>query len=79
MREKKQFENGLDDSVAHGLNTGTEILMNQVGSYLSMLPSVILIHVIHELGRAHHPEQDRPAGVLSRGRLDDGSSAYRRL
>jgi recyclin-1 len=30
MREKKRFENALDDSVASGLNAGTEVLMNQV-------------------------------------------------
>ncbi|KAM6501039.1 Exocyst complex component Sec10-like protein [Amanita muscaria] len=30
VREKKKFENTLDDSVATGLNAGTELLMNQV-------------------------------------------------
>ncbi|KAG8999124.1 F-box protein: endocytic membrane traffic, recycling ReCYcling 1 [Tulasnella sp. JGI-2019a] len=30
VREKKRFENTLDDSVAAGLNTGTEVLMGQV-------------------------------------------------
>lgn len=30
VREKKLFENALDDSVAAGLNAGTEVLMNQV-------------------------------------------------
>ncbi|KAJ4490293.1 exocyst complex component Sec10-like protein [Lentinula aciculospora] len=30
VREKKRFENSLDDSVAGGLNAGTEVLMNQV-------------------------------------------------
>ncbi|KAG8882223.1 F-box protein: endocytic membrane traffic, recycling ReCYcling 1 [Tulasnella sp. 331] len=30
VREKKRFENTLDDSVAAGLNTGTEVLMSQV-------------------------------------------------
>lgn len=30
VREKKRFENSLDDSVAGGLNTGTELLMKQV-------------------------------------------------
>ncbi|KAF9456894.1 exocyst complex component Sec10-domain-containing protein [Collybia nuda] len=30
IREKKRFENALDDSVAAGLNAGTEVLMNQV-------------------------------------------------
>src|ERR1700733_16102636 len=30
VREKKRFENALDDSVAGGLNAGTEGLMNQV-------------------------------------------------
>ncbi|KAF8686394.1 Exocyst complex component Sec10 [Rhizoctonia solani] len=30
VREKKRFENALDDAVAGGLNAGTEVLMNQV-------------------------------------------------
>lgn len=30
VREKKRFENVLDDSVAAGMNAGTEVLMNQV-------------------------------------------------
>jgi recyclin-1 len=30
VREKKRFENALDDSVAGGLNAGTEVLMQQV-------------------------------------------------
>jgi len=30
VREKKRFENSLDDSVAAGMNAGTEVLMNQV-------------------------------------------------
>jgi recyclin-1 len=30
VREKKRFENVLDDSVAAGLNAGTDVLMNQV-------------------------------------------------
>ena len=34
VREKKRFENILDDSVAVGLNAGTEVLMNQVRSIL---------------------------------------------
>ena len=36
VREKKRFENSLDDSVAAGLNAGTEVLMNQV-SWLDWL------------------------------------------
>lgn len=30
MREKKKFENALDEEVAKGLNAGTEVLMSQV-------------------------------------------------
>ena len=30
VREKKRFENALDDSVAGGLNAGTEVLMKEV-------------------------------------------------
>ena len=32
VREKKRFENTLDDCVASGLNAGTQVLMNQVRS-----------------------------------------------
>lgn len=32
VREKKRFENTLDDCVAAGLNAGTQVLMNQVCS-----------------------------------------------
>jgi recyclin-1 len=31
-REKKRFENSLDDSVAKGMNAGIEVLMNQVSN-----------------------------------------------
>jgi len=34
VREKKRFENTLDDSVAGGLNAGTDVLMNQVSDLL---------------------------------------------
>lgn len=50
MREKKRFENALDDSVAAGLNAGTEVLMNQVE------------HIIITLtpARAYYPPDDMP-------------------
>ncbi|TFK20987.1 f-box protein pof6, partial [Coprinopsis marcescibilis] len=37
VREKKKFENNLDDSVAAGLNAGTEVLMNQVDHIITTL------------------------------------------
>ncbi|KAJ7075859.1 exocyst complex component Sec10-like protein [Mycena belliarum] len=37
VREKKRFENSLDDSVAAGLNAGTEVLMNQVEHIILIL------------------------------------------
>ncbi|KAH0583281.1 hypothetical protein H2248_011156 [Termitomyces sp. 'cryptogamus'] len=37
VRDKKRFENALDDSVAGGLNAGTEVLMNQVEHILVTL------------------------------------------
>ncbi|KAG6847045.1 hypothetical protein H0H93_010457, partial [Arthromyces matolae] len=37
VREKKKFENSLDDSVAGGLNAGTEVLMNQIEHILVTL------------------------------------------
>lgn len=33
VREKKRFENVLDDSVAAGMNAGTEVLMNQASLF----------------------------------------------
>lgn len=41
IREKKRFENTLDDLVALGLNTGTELLMTQV--YLEVVFIFILL------------------------------------
>jgi recyclin-1 len=35
VREKKRFENTLDDCVAAGLNAGTQVLMNQVRRHVS--------------------------------------------
>ncbi|KAJ7594120.1 exocyst complex component Sec10-domain-containing protein [Mycena floridula] len=48
VREKKRFENTLDDSVAGGLNAGTEVLMNQVE------------HIIQKLTmpREYYPPED---------------------
>ena len=37
VREKKRFENVLDDSVAAGMNAGTDVLMNQVSLLLSTM------------------------------------------
>ncbi|KAH9968027.1 exocyst complex component Sec10-like protein, partial [Russula dissimulans] len=37
VREKKRFENLLDDSVAKGLNAGIEVLMNQVDHIITAL------------------------------------------
>ncbi|KDR74817.1 hypothetical protein GALMADRAFT_249710 [Galerina marginata CBS 339.88] len=50
VREKKRFENSLDDSVAAGLNAGTEVLMNQVE------------HIILTLTKAreYYPPEDAP-------------------
>ncbi|KAA1472355.1 hypothetical protein DENSPDRAFT_778201 [Dentipellis sp. KUC8613] len=50
VREKKRFENILDDSVAKGLNAGIEVLMNQVE------------HIIITLTppRTYYPPEDAP-------------------
>ncbi|KIP09764.1 hypothetical protein PHLGIDRAFT_126067 [Phlebiopsis gigantea 11061_1 CR5-6] len=50
VREKKRFEDTLDDSVAAGLNTGTETLMNQVE------------HIImkYTKPREYYPPEDEP-------------------
>jgi hypothetical protein len=43
VREKKRFENTLDDSVAAGLNAGTEVLMNQVRKEFNSGPNFFQI------------------------------------
>lgn len=50
VREKKRFENALDDSVAAGLNAGTEVLMNQVEHII----------ITRTPPRAYYPPDDVP-------------------
>ncbi|KAF9458630.1 exocyst complex component Sec10-domain-containing protein [Collybia nuda] len=50
VREKKRFENTLDDSVAAGLNAGTEVLMNQVEHIILTLTKP----------REYYPPEDGP-------------------
>ncbi|KLO12724.1 hypothetical protein SCHPADRAFT_829144 [Schizopora paradoxa] len=50
VREKKHFENLLDDSVAAGMNSGTEVLMNQV-------EHIILTQT---KAREYYPPEDAP-------------------
>ncbi|KAJ7729685.1 exocyst complex component Sec10-domain-containing protein [Mycena maculata] len=50
VREKKRFENSLDDCVAAGLNAGTEVLMNQVDHIILTLTQV----------REYYPPEDAP-------------------
>jgi recyclin-1 len=50
VREKKRFENSLDDAVAAGLNAGTEVLMNQV-------EHIILTQT---KAREYYPSEDAP-------------------
>ncbi|KAF8169818.1 f-box protein pof6 [Pholiota molesta] len=50
VREKKRFENSLDDSVATGLNAGTEVLMNQVEHIILTLTKP----------REYYPPEDTP-------------------
>ncbi|KAL4071843.1 exocyst complex component Sec10-domain-containing protein [Scleroderma citrinum] len=50
VREKKRFENTLDDCVAAGLNAGTEVLMNQVEHII----------IIRTKPREYYPPEDAP-------------------
>ncbi|KAJ7069939.1 exocyst complex component Sec10-like protein [Mycena amicta] len=50
VREKKRFENSLDDSVATGLNAGTQVLMNQVEHIILTLTQP----------REYYPPDDTP-------------------
>ncbi|PPQ73408.1 hypothetical protein CVT24_008502 [Panaeolus cyanescens] len=61
VREKKRFENSLDDSVAAGLNAGTDVLMNQVWTLLFLL-ILSVEHIILTLTkpREYYPPEDSP-------------------
>lgn len=50
VREKKHFENALDDSVAAGMNAGTEVLMNQVEHII----------ITQTKAREYYPSEDAP-------------------
>ncbi|EIN14220.1 hypothetical protein PUNSTDRAFT_41494 [Punctularia strigosozonata HHB-11173 SS5] len=50
VREKKKFENTLDDAVAAGLNAGTEVLMNQVEHII----------ITKTKPREYYPPEDAP-------------------
>jgi len=50
VREKKRFENTLDDCVAAGLNAGTQVLMNQVDHTIQTLTKP----------REYYPPEDAP-------------------
>lgn len=50
VREKKRFENALDDSVAGGLNAGTEVLMDQVEHII----------ITRTKAREYYPPEDAP-------------------
>jgi recyclin-1 len=43
IREKKRFENSLDDCVAGGLNAGTDVLMNQVLLFIRFVVRSLLM------------------------------------
>jgi recyclin-1 len=63
VREKKRFENTLDESVAAGLNAGTEVLMNQVRIKTWNVFKFIdfqIDHIISKLtiAREYYPPED---------------------
>jgi recyclin-1 len=67
VREKKRFENLLDDSVAKGLNAGIEVLMNQVSTSefcLGWLAQKLfqVDHIITALTppRTYYPPEEAP-------------------
>jgi recyclin-1 len=71
VREKKRFENALDESVAGGLNAGTEVLMKEVRvfNYTTtvlfswMLNSLLQVeHIIltRTKPREYYPPEDAP-------------------
>lgn len=66
MREKKRFENTLDDSVAAGMNAGTDVLMNQARfPFLTWYKSDSCVQVEHIIlirtkAREYYPEEGDP-------------------
>ncbi|KAG9017515.1 F-box protein: endocytic membrane traffic, recycling ReCYcling 1 [Tulasnella sp. 427] len=54
VREKKRFENSLDDSVAAGLNTGTDLLMKQVGIITQGAPDYGGLRKSEDAGQCLH-------------------------
>ena len=71
VREKKHFEDVLDDSVAAGLNAATDALMNQVRSHRKPYVRVLTLknvitaqveHIIQKLTkpREYYPPEDGP-------------------
>lgn len=69
VREKKHFENVLDDSVAAGMNAGTEVLMNQVCDIIwkfswensdSLSSKVEHIILTQTKAREYYPPEDAP-------------------
>jgi hypothetical protein len=64
VREKKRFENALDDSVAAGLNAGTEVLMNQVRLFLHRFLNVTKIYDGLLLGGTYNTNTDEATRIL---------------
>jgi recyclin-1 len=71
VREKKRFENALDESVAGGLNAGTEVLMKEVRVFnytttvlfswmLNFLLQVEHIILTRTKPREYYPPEDAP-------------------
>lgn len=63
VREKKRFENTLDDSVAAGLNAGTEVLMNQV--WMDHLLVIDKLRILSSTGRTYNNYTDTTTGIIS--------------
>jgi recyclin-1 len=70
VREKKRFENTLDDAVAGGLNAGTDVLMSQVFEALLWLripmtkivlsPQVEHVILVSTKPREYYPPENSP-------------------
>ncbi|KAF9029567.1 hypothetical protein BDZ89DRAFT_1065353 [Hymenopellis radicata] len=67
VREKKRFENALDESVAGGLNAGTEVLMNQAIKCLEMHCKLLKGSTSREVLEVFHQEVGiRLIGILQK-------------
>jgi hypothetical protein len=59
VREKKRFENALDESVAGGLNAGTEVLMKEARNFDGTATILFSSSQFYLAGGAYYIDTDK--------------------